>query len=319
MNIVIRADGGEGIGLGHVVRTMVLAKELRKKYNVSYICSDDNRYIKGIELIESNDFKVHKINSIYEIDEINNINRNLIIVDKYNIDDNYLTELRKKSKVMYIDDNNDLDIYDVDILLNHNIYGEKIKYKTKSETVKLLGSKYTLIREEFKNFNKKKHNNNKLNILITVGGSDDFNLTEIILNQLEQYDFNKHIVIGPAFIHYNKLKQRNNINEFFYKNANMPELMCKMDLAISASGSTLYELNYLRVPTIAFVLAENQINIYKYMSENNLIIPSNIDNIYRDVEKVIFHCNNLKVNSVIDGYGVNEIEKVITRIIMREL
>ena len=38
MKIAIRADGGSKIGMGHIMRTLVLAKELAKTNDVFYIC-----------------------------------------------------------------------------------------------------------------------------------------------------------------------------------------------------------------------------------------------------------------------------------------
>ncbi len=42
MKIAIRADGGAKIGMGHIMRTLVLAKELSKNHDVFYICRVDN-------------------------------------------------------------------------------------------------------------------------------------------------------------------------------------------------------------------------------------------------------------------------------------
>ena len=49
-------------------------------------------------------------------------------------------------------------------------------------------------------------------------------------------------------------------NLFLHENVtNMSELMLSCDVAISAAGSTLYELCACRVPTITYILADNQI------------------------------------------------------------
>jgi spore coat polysaccharide biosynthesis predicted glycosyltransferase SpsG len=49
MKIAIRADGGSQIGMGHIMRTLVLAKELNKydDIEVFYICSIEEEYFGG--------------------------------------------------------------------------------------------------------------------------------------------------------------------------------------------------------------------------------------------------------------------------------
>lgn len=60
MKFLFRVDGGEGIGFGHIMRTLVLAKELSKNHEVKYICLNSPKYIKGIEKIKSENIDVNK-------------------------------------------------------------------------------------------------------------------------------------------------------------------------------------------------------------------------------------------------------------------
>ena len=49
MKIFIRADGGNLIGLGHIMRMIVLGKELRKSNEVIFLCRNslDEKYSAG--------------------------------------------------------------------------------------------------------------------------------------------------------------------------------------------------------------------------------------------------------------------------------
>ena len=82
MNIYIRADGGSSIGMGHIMRTMILANELKKKYKITYVCLDDKNYINGIEFIKNRGFEVKVIS---KEEDIFTIRDSVIIVDKYNL------------------------------------------------------------------------------------------------------------------------------------------------------------------------------------------------------------------------------------------
>ena len=95
MKIAIRADGGSQIGMGHIMRTLVLAKELAKINEVFYICRIDqkdtckntnwdfrienisDKYKKGIEKIISEGFNVCFVRENYLVDDIGKISQYL--------------------------------------------------------------------------------------------------------------------------------------------------------------------------------------------------------------------------------------------------
>ena len=73
-NIIIRADGGNLIGLGHVMRMIVLAKELSKLNKVLFLCRSSNlnkdRFQSGIEVIKKNGFSVIEISEENVMEDI---------------------------------------------------------------------------------------------------------------------------------------------------------------------------------------------------------------------------------------------------------
>ncbi|MBY6829020.1 UDP-2,4-diacetamido-2,4,6-trideoxy-beta-L-altropyranose hydrolase, partial [Clostridium botulinum] len=56
MKIAIRAEGGFQIGMGHIMRTLILAKGLAKTNDVFYICKVDtplsSKYRPGIDKVK---------------------------------------------------------------------------------------------------------------------------------------------------------------------------------------------------------------------------------------------------------------------------
>lgn len=286
MKIFIRADGGYGIGMGHVMRTLVLAVQLRKKNEVIFLCKKDEKctYNCGIEKIKELDFDVIELgpyNIVKNIIKIQNeVKADMLITDSYDVNSEYFNELKEVFPINgYIDDVNKCYM-NVDFLINQNINAKYMDYSktTPKYADLLLGPKYSMLRDEFKvlednNIKKRQYVED---ILLTLGGSDCNNNTLKVLQNMKQVTQRIHVVLGSAFDShvkeniYNYAKGYSNI--YLYENANMSELMKKCDIAISACGSTIYELCALRVPSIGIVLAENQKEVAELMKKEKIIL-----------------------------------------------
>lgn len=279
MKIGIRADGGSSIGMGHIMRTLVLAKELAKYYKVFYICKMDNsglnKYTDGIDKVRKEGFEVKLIEENNMLEGLKDINADILITDSYDVNEEYFNKTKSMfKKTGYIDDNNLLSCYNVDFLINQNLGAEEFKYKTNKDTQLLLGSKYILLREEFRNLLQDKTLNNKVeNIMITVGGADPNNVTGNILKNVSNLKYNFHVIVGASFNNLENLRElaAENDNIKLYFNANMVEVMNKCDLAIAACGSTLYELCICEVPTIGIITVDNQENLAIKMDSLGII------------------------------------------------
>lgn len=318
MKIFIRADGGKSIGMGHVMRMLALASEFRKENEVFFICknNESGKYKAGIDTIEKNKFKVLKINdNVNIIDEIvsmqNKYKADILITDSYDVNEEYFHILKSKFKLNgYVDDVNKCYM-NVDFIINQNINAEKMDYsKTTAKGTKLfLGSKYCMLREEFKNAcSQKKIKKSVEDILLTVGGMDNAGNTIKILNNLKTLKQRIHVVLGKAFDNsvidrvYKIAKEYKNI--YTYENASMSELMKKCDIAVAACGSTIYELCAMKVPAIGIILADNQIEVGKMMADNGLLSDIFCSDRFEE-EKFMKSVKNLIVNKNLR----NEIQK----------
>lgn len=304
MKVFIRADGGEVIGLGHVMRMLVLAKELSKDDEVIFICKSSNsenrlkkininnylsfkfendRFKAGIKKIIENEFEAIMISEKYIIEDIiklqNEYKANLIITDSYDVNGEYFNKLKPYFKLTgYMDDVNKCRM-NVDFIINQNINAEDIEYEhnVNKDTILYLGTKYCLLRDEFReNYTKRQIKEKAEDVLLTLGGMDNNYNTIKVLKEIINFNVNIHVVIGSAF---NKklIEELCELSKKFcnvklYENANMSAMMKKCDIAISACGSTLYELCAMNVPTIGIIIADNQEAAAKKMKENHLIM-----------------------------------------------
>ena len=274
MNILIRADGNERIGSGHIMRTKSIANELKGLgAKVLYALADE----RGKRLI-NNEFQSVVLSSNYECldDEINTLSSvikeqeiKLILLDSYFVTPKYFKELKKLAKVAYIDDL-DAFAYECEALINYGAFFDKNEYKARQNLAKkhFLGSEFAPLRAEFGSTQKSSKNTQKKQVLLTTGNTDLLGimprLLEAFLNDesLKNLEF---LAISGAFNeHENKLlalsAKHKNI-KVLKSPENMAQIMAEADFVLSAGGSTLYELASLAKAVICFSIAANQNNI----------------------------------------------------------
>lgn len=270
--IWIRTDGNSIIGTGHIMRCLSLAAQLTAAgEEVCFLLADGS----PISILDDRKQPYMILNSDYanlegEMDQLlsllNKEAPSLLLIDSYFVTESYLRKLTSVVCTAYIDDKY-LFAYPVDILINYNIYGnntEYIKMGISGETKMYMGAGYTPLREEFQNVSYEVRP--QVNqVLITTGGADKYNLAGKILETVLDTDFGKQlqyeVVSGPFNKHLQKLKEL----AVEYKNIHihqnvkyMSELMKSCDVAITAGGSTMYELCAIGVPILSFSFVDNQ-------------------------------------------------------------
>jgi len=317
MKIALRVDGGSIIGMGHIMRTLVLARELAKTNSVFYVCKTDEplteKYINGINKIKQEGFEVVLINEHNVIDELASVNADCLITDSYDVDEDYFNDSKDMfSKTGYIDDINAF-YYNVDFVINQNVTANNYKYKCNKDTSLFLGTDYVMLRGEFRDSKPNFIKNNIKDILITMGGSDPANFTLKLLKYIKDLDHNFHVVIGPSFSKINEIEQeaKSSDNIKLYFNANMVEMMKICDIAITAAGSTLYELGALGVPTLGVILADNQEAVAKEMHKNGYMINLGWYNKVekKDVLDAISGISDIKAREEMSALAIKQINK----------
>lgn len=276
--IAIRVDGGPSIGLGHFMRCLSLARELEKRFcYITFISRKIPESIKRVHLNFINLPKKKQINDFRLIDELEDLKKRIseisfdcLIIDHYEASYEYLKRLNnEKFLTVFIDDFCDDDI-PTDIIINGNIYAKEACYTNNNSKKLLLGPQYLLLRKEFNNLPTRSINKEVKKILITAGGSDNQNLTirflNILKNNAKTTNLEYDVVAGSDFLNIRDIekysKKYNNINLF--KNVRkMSKLMLDTDIALSTSGTVLYELAATGTPSISLIVAKNQEKVAK--------------------------------------------------------
>ncbi len=313
MTIAIRVDGNSEIATGHIMRCLAIANGLKKKgHECRFIVADDNSELLlsnlGFPIINLHSAWDHPESELTELTEVILKNRiDKIIVDTYFVTEKYLSAVQKICKVIYIDDLN-VFIYPVSIVVNYNLYGLDIPYSDiyqETNTKLLLGPKYAPLRDEFRDINPC-FRNNVDKILITAGGTDTFNVAGQIITKVVADDFFKgiefHVVAGRLNSHITELKTmaENHPSVVIHQNVQkMSELMLDCDIAITAGGSTMYELCACGVPSICFSWADNQLPGVKAFSERGLMESAGDirDNSEKCIQTIIIHLKDYITNA----------------------
>ncbi|MEA2092232.1 MAG: UDP-2,4-diacetamido-2,4,6-trideoxy-beta-L-altropyranose hydrolase [Campylobacterota bacterium] len=275
-NILFRADSSSDIGLGHIMRDLVLAKEFADA-NITFACIDLKRNINhkiveagyNLEILKSNDKK-----ELVKL--IKKLNIDLLVIDHYKI--NYKTEkqIKKESgvKIFVLDDT--YEKHYCDTLLNHNISANPKKYKSKVPSFCELrcGSQYTLLREEFYKERNKKYKKSKKykTIFLAIGGTDHSNINISILKVLKTFtNIRVELITTKANKNLKELKRYSKNKNWINLHVNstqIAKLMAKSDAAIITPSVTLNEIYFMQLPFIAIKTASNQDDIYQYLKKH---------------------------------------------------
>lgn len=283
--VLVRADASVQTGTGHIMRTLTLSNELKKNnFEVVFLTKKLDGNLD--EVIVKNGFEVINVGSFCESDEVLEIikrkNASLIIFDNYGINCEYEKKIKQNSNIKIFSFDDTGEKHFCDILLNQNIYAKKEDYKgfVPRNCHVLAGAQYALLRDEFKNIkikDKIEIDTKKINILVTLGGSDERNVGENVMQIIEKIDdlnLFTTVIAGKSNPHFLRLENfaKNSKKDFLVlKNSeNMAQLMNQNDIAITAGGSTVLEVLFLRLPSITIELASNQHKIVQELKKREL-------------------------------------------------
>lgn len=338
--IGIRADGNAQIGMGHLMRCMSIAAALKdKNYIVKFFTNSEHSqnfiidkgfFCQLINNKESMDQEIPEMISLLQEQHVQ-----MLIIDSYRITDLYTVSLSKYVKVFYLDDIA-TNLVPADGVINYNIYAESLPYKSHygNDCVCILGSKYAPVKKEF--FGLQYQVREKVSdILVTMGGSDTLNIAgrlgEVLLKQLPS-DICITIVCGKFSPHYQKVKALEVSDprvQVLTDVKDMWNVMCRSDLAISAAGSTMYELCTIGVPSICCYYVDNQKLIAESFAEKTSMMNAGdfskvpdyvLDNIIEEVKNLIDDYPKRKMLSeemhkISDGCGTLRIADILTSVL----
>jgi len=252
-----------------------------------------------------------------------------MILDSYFVMPGYMAEIREKVPLVYIDDQNAFD-YPADLVVNYTLYADELPYP--QNKLYLLGPKYAMLRREFQSIPRRQAAERVKNVLLSTGGTDPEHVALKCVQYLREQrtaGVTYHVVLGamnPDVENIERLAAGYERIVLHRQVSDMCALMLECDAAVSAGGTTLFELCVCGLPTVTYVLADNQIKNAASFVEMGLMLS--VGDVRRDmyfVERMFQELNRLSENPIlrenmskrmqamIDGNGAERLAKAICR------
>ena len=253
-DLVFVISAGSKYGMGHLMRSAVLAREAgRKGMTCKFLLKGDKaagtvleRELPGIEVAEWSDSNILTSEAgVFVFDTKEDLDRELSIAAETGAKSVFIDRLSPQNELV--------DLYILPVA--HALVPENMREKT------LSGLDYVILSEVFLNsirddaFLKNKRDT----LLITLGGSDPFNVTERVLDACygcrELFKEKKVVVVaGPANQRAGAIREKG--ERYGMEVVVAPDQKSYCDLLLSSFlvivgfGITVYELAYLGVPAL---------------------------------------------------------------------
>lgn len=275
--LLLRADASATIGTGHIMRCLALAQAWQDAGGQAvFACAEmpdtlvarlerEQVPVRCLDVAVAGEADIAATVAL-----AHQLGASWLVVDGYRFTPVFLDAVRSGGpRVLAVDDMAHLERYPVDLVLNQNLSARRETYhgKLARDTELLLGPRYSLLRREFRSTvagTRAPLNGRARRVLLTFGGSDPENHTGTILQRLTTRAGGCEVCVlaGAANTHVPALRERAARSPFpcevRVNVENVAEIMAWADVAITAGGSTVWELAAMRLPALIGAISEDQ-------------------------------------------------------------
>lgn len=257
--IAFRFETGKELGMGHLFRCLQIMEYLQGMECIAIISTDSELAEKVLSQRKIPYFKIDNIQNIISILVSNHID--ILVNDILNTKKDDIVLLKK-----YV--NRIVNFEDVGSGANcaHAVINELYELGSEEkQEAKFYGKDYYCLSNAYRNAMRNVFRSQIKNVAILFGCTDSGNLSEktlyAILEESNLINICVKLIVGPgkrisAEQRKKLCKGNKDIRVCVVENADLTSELCNIDLAISSQGRTMFELAYMKIPTI--VLAQNE-------------------------------------------------------------
>ncbi|MFQ5638721.1 MAG: PseG/SpsG family protein [bacterium] len=239
--IAFRVDAEAETGFGHLKRCLVLARALQNRARVMFL---SRHHDQAAALLNEARFEVETVPPQHLAQKLRETiataGMEMLVIDlKQEVNRNDIESLRKMGVTTVLLDNAGDGRHNADVVIYPAAHVDAQLFAEISGKL-YFGWEYAIIDNRF--FGPRKTDENRLNILVSMGGSDVNDATSKALAALKQIDrnFQCTVVVGPGF------RTRHfdcNDGRFIFKHnvSDLSELMLSSDMGVILFGGTAYE------------------------------------------------------------------------------
>jgi UDP-2,4-diacetamido-2,4,6-trideoxy-beta-L-altropyranose hydrolase len=338
-HLIIRADADDRIGTGHIMRCLALAEAWNAKGGSANFVT--NCRIEGIQQrIQKKGFEVSTLLRIYPHSGDWDFTKGIlqshpgawVVVDGYHFDDVYQKDIKQTNHpLLVVDGLAQSKHYYADIVLNQNLHAKALDYNCEPYTRLLLGTDYVLLRSEFTAIKSQERRISKIakRLLLTMGGSDPRNHTMEVIRSIDFKGLpidKATVIVGASNPYTHEIEaavQKSRLPIRIVRDTeHMARLMADADVAISAAGSTAWELLFMGVPSLFVSIADNQepvgssierecagVWINSKSGEWSRLLVEELHSLIFDVERRLELHN--RGQSLVDGLGATRVVRAL--------
>lgn len=283
--VIFRVDANSMIGKGHLKRCIAIAKAIRLLGgSVLFVTREDS----DLSVLENNfmDYRTvpsmtlgseKAINCLKDIIVENHAK--VCVVDSYDVSNTAFCSLKEVCKVILIEDYL-YDVYDVDCVINYNLYSDKINYESKysSATKLLLGMEYAPFGNDFQGSFRIIDKHDIDSILVYTGELDPHELAPGIVDSLlDCIDDNVRLRVVTnknATTRDILFKMSNSSSQIIVEHdiASYSKLIKSCDIAVTIADSVCYEILSSNIPACVFQSDYSQNMLLKSLTESGLMV-----------------------------------------------
>lgn len=347
--IFVRADGGEGIGMGKLMTALTIARKLQEQgANVFFVTVRHHMWsplvFEGMPVkILRNCFFQESM--VLTDKEIQKFKPDIVILNMTDPDvyqeqkvlsdfPEWIENMRKRGIRVVGIEGHATERYHAHAIINWTSIPSLHHYKRYKDTAYYIGQRYVVLRDNFLKARKRSPKHIAFtckNAFVSLGGGTE-GVERVLFPRimaalsLAGFKGNVSFMVGAAYKHPEHLKpllKRWSSTRLFYNipSKKISALMAQSDIAITAGGITLYELSCLGIPSLLLPIVSHQLLTAKAFEragvlQKSLALNPSVSDISEKVQKILVSKTLRKTMSnrgkaFIDGRGLERVVEIV--------
>jgi UDP-2,4-diacetamido-2,4,6-trideoxy-beta-L-altropyranose hydrolase len=290
--VIIRVDGGSGIGLGHIYRMLALAEMISSGFRILFAIAEEDETVQDI--IARAGFKSIVVGEKAGSEEdlktfteqlIPSIIPDIVVLDGYHFREKYQLAVREKKCKLVCIDGLYKGHFHADAVINYNGYARAEPYSREANTKLYLGPDYCFLRKPFLELSRtipEPVAESGEVLMVMFGGADPGNLTQKLLEMLADSgmmgNFRKvNVLLGAKYLYRKELTdlvhRESWQNITVLRDLESDDLISRLmesSLIVVPGGYSLYEICCVGVPVLTGYYVENQVMNANFANEAEL-------------------------------------------------